>query len=80
MFRIVDEDCYPYLAATDRCRVRNKDNLKSAGCSLRNKVGREDMYRVGAAIVLKNATDIMLEIHESGPVQGLNISIYLKSC
>lgn len=69
-FRIVDEECYPYKAATDRCKIRNKDTLKTAGCTLPSQVDRDGMYRVAPAIVLKDETDIMLEIHESGPVQG----------
>lgn len=30
------------------------------------------MYRVGPAYSLNNETDIMIEIMESGPVQGKN--------
>lgn len=74
-FRIVNEECYPYRAASNVCKIRNKDTLITAGCTLLAGRQREEMYRVGAAIALQNETDIMLEIRESGPVQGI-IKIY----
>lgn len=40
------------------------------GCELPTKVPRDHLYRVGPAYSLNNETDIMIEIFESGPVQG----------
>lgn len=40
------------------------------GCELPSKVPRDHLYRVGPAYSLNNETDIMIEIFESGPVQG----------
>lgn len=69
-FRLVDDECYPYVGETSRCKVKRYDTLKSAGCTLPTKVPRENLYRVGPAYSLNNESDIMLEIMESGPVQG----------
>lgn len=45
------------------------------GCQLPTKVPRDHLYRVGPAYSLNNETDIMIEIFESGPVQGKILSI-----
>ncbi|XP_037043347.1 uncharacterized peptidase C1-like protein F26E4.3 isoform X2 [Bradysia coprophila] len=67
---VVDDDCFPYIAASNKCKVRRTDTLASAGCRLPTKVRRNHLYRVGPAYSLNNETDIMIEIMESGPVQA----------
>lgn len=69
--RIVDDDCFPYIAAVNKCKIRRTDTLVSSGCKLPTKVPRRHLYRVGPAYSLNNETDIMIEIMESGPVQGI---------
>lgn len=68
--RLVDEACYPYRAESTHCRVRRTDTLSSVGCELPKNVPRDHLYRVGPAYSLNNESDIMIEIMESGPVQG----------
>lgn len=68
--RLVNDGCYPYTAAPNQCRVHRDSTLSSLGCELPAKVPREHLYRVGPAYSLNNETDIMIEIMESGPVQG----------
>lgn len=48
------------------------------GCQLPTKVPRDHLYRVGPAYSLNSETDIMIEIFESGPVQGKILSIKVK--
>lgn len=67
---LVDEECFPYIAAPGHCKVQRTSTLSSVGCQLPSKVPRDHMYRVGPAYSLNNETDIMIEIRESGPVQG----------
>lgn len=67
---LADEGCYPYNAASTNCKVHRKSTLSSLGCELPTKVPRDHLYRVGPAYSLNNETDIMIEIFESGPVQG----------
>lgn len=67
---LVDDDCYPYVGESGRCKVRRSDTLSSVGCQLPTKVPRDHLYRVGPAYSLNNETDIMIEIFESGPVQA----------
>lgn len=71
-FRVVDDECFPYVAAQNACKIHRLDTLLSAGCRLPSKVPRNHMYKVGPAYALNNETDIMIEIMESGPVQGKN--------
>lgn len=67
---MVDDECYPYIGVSDRCKVHRQDTLRSLQCTLPVKVPRDHLYRVGPAYSLRNETDIMNEIFESGPVQG----------
>ena len=71
-FSGVDEDCYPYVAKINTCRLpeKRKSSLRSLGCSLPTKVARTDLYKMGPAYSLNNETDIMWEILHNGPVQG----------
>lgn len=69
-FRLVDEHCFPYIAASNQCKIRRSDDLMTAGCTLPTKVPRTDFYKVGPAYALNNETDIMIEIMKSGPVQA----------
>lgn len=69
-FSLVDDDCFPYIAGSNKCKIRRSDTLTSVGCQLPTKVPRDQLYRVGPAYSLNNETDIMIEILESGPVQG----------
>lgn len=71
IYRVVNDDCYPYIAGVNKCKVKRTDNLITAGCNLPTKVPRNHLYRVGPAYSLNNETDIMIEIMESGPVQGI---------
>lgn len=73
---MVDEGCYPYIAAPNQCKVRRGDSLSSVGCQLPIKVPRDHLYRVGPAYSLNNETDIMIEIMESGPVQGNAFALF----
>lgn len=76
--RLVDNDCYPYTGVAGHCKVRRTDTLSSAGCQLPTNVPRDHLYRVGPAYSLNNESDIMIEIFESGPVQGRSrINIHL---
>lgn len=70
----MDEECYPYSAVPGHCKVHRTSTLSSIGCKLPTTVPRDHMYRVGPAYSLNNETDIMIEIMESGPVQGKNHS------
>lgn len=71
-FRVVDEDCYPWLGGkSDKCKVPRRGKLSDAGCRRRNSYNlRNEMYKVGPAYRLGNETDVMQEILTSGPVQG----------
>lgn len=68
----MDEGCFPYSAVPSHCKVQRTSTLSSIGCQLPTAVPRDHMYRVGPAYSLNNETDIMIEIMESGPVQGKN--------
>lgn len=70
-FSVVDEDCFPYIAGVNRCKVKRTDTLQTANCNLPTKVPRKQLYKVGPAYSLNNETDIMIEIYDSGPVQGM---------
>lgn len=67
---IVDDECFPYIEGTNRCKVHHSDTLASAGCRQQTKMQRRSLYKMGPAYSLRNETDIMLEIQSSGPVQG----------
>lgn len=68
---VVDEDCYPYIAAQNVCKIQPGDTLVTANCELPGKVNRTDMYRMGPALSLNNETDIMTEIKDRGTVQAI---------
>lgn len=76
---LVDDECYPYSAEASRCKIRRTDTLSSAGCKLPQKVPRDHMYRVGPAYSLNNESDIMAEIYESGPVQGMRVQFFVSN-
>lgn len=67
---MVDEECFPYVEDTNRCKVRHSDTLASVGCRPVTKVPRRSLYKMGPAYALRNETDIMIEIQLYGPVQG----------
>lgn len=67
---VTDDDCYPYIAAQNKCKVRARDTLHTLGCERPTKVPRTDLYKMGPAYALNNETDIMKEIQTSGPVQA----------
>lgn len=70
-FGLTDEDCYPWMAKTDKCRILRKGKLSDSGCKKRNSFSlRNEPYKVGPAYRLGNETDIMQEIITSGPVQA----------
>lgn len=69
-FRLVDEDCFPYTASNEKCKVPRKGDLVTAKCDLPILVDRKSKYKVAPAYRLGNETDIMNEILKSGPVQG----------
>ena len=67
---MVNEECYPYIAAQNVCKISNDDTLITANCELPVKVNRTLMYKMGPAFSLNNETDIMAEIKDRGTVQG----------
>lgn len=69
-YRLVNEQCYPWTGKNDKCKLKKKTNLKSAGCQRSSNPLRQELYKVGPAYRLGNETDIMQEIITSGPVQG----------
>lgn len=69
-FGLVDENCYPWKASTEMCRLRKRTDLRSAGCAPPPNPLRTELYKVGPAYRLANETDIMQEILTSGPVQA----------
>lgn len=68
---LVNEECYPYIAAKNVCKIRNSDTLITANCEPPATVNRTEKYRMGPAVLLNNETDIMMEIKEGGTVQAL---------
>lgn len=72
--RLVDDECYPYIAGQNMCKIRRLDDLETARCRLPSSGLRKNLYRVGPAYSLNNETDIMIEIFESGPVQGILVA------
>jgi len=71
-FGIVDEPCFPYVGTNEKCHIPRKANLLTARCPPTTSplVDRKDFYRVAPAYRLRNETDIMYEITQSGPVQA----------
>lgn len=70
LYRIVDEQCFPYLGRNTTCSIRRVGPLRAAGCVPPKYSERTERYKVGPAYRLGNETDIMYEIMRSGPVQG----------
>ncbi|XP_041770089.1 tubulointerstitial nephritis antigen-like isoform X1 [Anopheles merus] len=68
---VVNEECYPYIAAQNVCKISNDDTLITANCELPVKVNRTLMYKMGPAFSLNNETDIMAEIKDRGTVQAI---------
>lgn len=79
VFRLVDEECFPYEATDKKCTIKKKGRLLEAGCSAPPYKDRKNRYTVSPAYRLGNETDIMYEITRSGPVQGtlLYFSLFL---
>jgi hypothetical protein len=69
-FSVADGECYPYEAAVGRCRAKKGDTLRSMQCELADNQ-RDQLYKMGPAYSLNNETDIMWEIFNYGPVQGM---------
>lgn len=69
-FGLVDEDCFPYTATNEKCRIPRRGDLATARCNLPVLVDRRSKYKVAPAYRIGNETDIMYEIFHSGPVQG----------
>ncbi|CAG9570636.1 unnamed protein product [Danaus chrysippus] len=67
---LVDEECFPYKAATTSCPFRPKANLIEDGCRppVRQRTSR---YKVGPPGKLATENDIMYDIMESGPVHAI---------
>ncbi|KAJ3649376.1 hypothetical protein Zmor_021124 [Zophobas morio] len=74
-FGLVDEDCFPYTASNEKCRVPRHGDLLTAKCRLPQFVDRKSKYKVAPAYRIGNETDIMFEILNSGPVQA-TIKVY----
>ncbi|XP_050096332.1 uncharacterized peptidase C1-like protein F26E4.3 [Anopheles aquasalis] len=72
---VVNDECYPYIAGKNQCKIREGDTLVTANCELPQNVNRTAMYRMGPAYSLNNETDIMTEIKERGTVQAI-IRVY----
>ncbi|XP_019881743.2 tubulointerstitial nephritis antigen-like [Aethina tumida] len=73
-FGLVDEDCFPYRAKYEHCSIKRKGNWADVGCRPFNPE-RRHRYKVSPAYRLRNETDIMYEIEQSGPVQA-TIRVY----
>lgn len=68
---MLDESCYPYAGQRDTCKVHHKSRSLSAnGCRPAAEIDRDDLYTVGPAYSIRNESDIMAEIFNSGPVQA----------
>uniref|UniRef100_A0A1I8Q6H8 SMB domain-containing protein n=1 Tax=Stomoxys calcitrans TaxID=35570 RepID=A0A1I8Q6H8_STOCA len=68
---VLDENCYPYVGDRETCKVYHKKrSLSSYGCRPAPGVDRDEFYTVGPAYSIRNETDIMAEIYNSGPVQA----------
>lgn len=68
---MVDDECYPYEARRENCKIAHRPRKLSAnGCKGSGESGRDDFFTVGPAYSLKNENDIMAEIFHSGPVQA----------
>lgn len=75
VFRLVDEDCFPYKANNTACTIKKKGRILEAGCKPPSSKYRKNRYTVSPAYRLGNETDIMFEITRSGPVQGKYIHL-----
>ncbi|RZC37298.1 Peptidase C1 domain containing protein [Asbolus verrucosus] len=69
-FGLVDENCFPYTASNEKCRIPRRGNLIEAKCTLPQFVDRKSKYKVAPAYRIGNETDIMYELLNSGPVQA----------
>jgi hypothetical protein len=69
-FGLVDEQCFPYTASNEKCKVLRKGGLAEAKCKLPELVDRRSKYKVAPAYRIGNETDIMHDIMTSGPVQA----------
>jgi hypothetical protein len=69
-FGLVDEQCFPYTASNEKCKVLRKGGLAEAKCKLPELVDRKSKYKVAPAYRIGNETDIMHDIMTSGPVQA----------
>ncbi|KYB26628.1 Tubulointerstitial nephritis antigen-like [Tribolium castaneum] len=67
---LVDEQCFPYSATNEKCRIPRRGDLVTANCQLPTNVDRRSKYKVAPAYRVGNETDIMYEILHSGPVQA----------
>ncbi|GAB0100600.1 tubulointerstitial nephritis antigen-like [Sergentomyia squamirostris] len=67
---VANEECYPYEASRNKCKIHRGADLKSLHCELPTKVPRQHFYQMGPAYSLNNETDIMTEIQRSGSVQA----------
>lgn len=73
IFRLVNEECFPYVGGNKRCTIpwKKTKSLKGSGCIPPSSPStRVNRYTVSPAHRLGNETDIMYEIINSGPVQG----------
>jgi hypothetical protein len=74
-FGLVDEQCFPYTASNEKCKVLRKGGLAEAKCKLPELVDRKSKYKVAPAYRIGNETDIMHDIMTSGPVQGKKLEV-----
>jgi hypothetical protein len=67
---LIEEECLPYTAKVQTCKIKPRDTLRTAGCGRPLNVPRTGLYKVSPAYSLNNETDIMTEIKKYGPVQA----------
>lgn len=75
---VAPEMCYEYKAEVDRCETKRNDNLRAICDSdqLERIFPRDYYYKMGPAYSLNNETDIMWEIKNYGPVQGMETDFH----
>ncbi|KAL4716421.1 hypothetical protein ACJJTC_015849 [Scirpophaga incertulas] len=67
---LVDEECYPYEASVQPCKLKRHGNLIDDGCQ-QPITKRTSRYKVGPIGRLQNEEDIMYDIMQSGPVHAI---------
>ena len=88
-YGVVNDDCYPYVSGetgtVNKCKVGRRSNLLTMGCRLTKGVyssgqdesatsSQKGLFKTLPAYrISPRQTDIMNEIRQRGPVQGITI-------